>query len=52
MASKPVLEAELAYRSAQQDLIRSVFDGNGFVSIIPSYIIILEAMRNDIQSLI
>lgn len=52
IASKLVVAAEADYRSAQQDLIRSAFDGNGFASILPAYIALLEAMRNDIQSLI
>jgi len=52
IASKPVLAAEADYRSAQQDLIRSVFGGNGFASILPVYVALLETMRTDIQSLI
>jgi hypothetical protein len=52
ISSKLVAAAEADYRSAQQDLIRSVFDGNGFASILPAYMALLEAMRNDIQSLI
>jgi hypothetical protein len=52
IASKPVLAAEADYRSAQQDLIGTVFDEGRFVSILPVYVSLLEVMRDDIQSLI
>jgi hypothetical protein len=51
MASRPVLLAEENYRSAQQELIGSVFDGKGYYSILPAYRALLEAMRDDVQSL-
>lgn len=52
LASTQVLDTENSYREAQQDLIKSVYGGNGFISILAEYKALLDSMREDIQSLI